>query len=334
MKQISNLSIRDLQFLAEVGKYGVVLRAGQFFNLSPSAASRNFSRIRACFPSEIFEQKDGKWEPTDYYREIRPQLEAILRAASSLEEQAFDPKESVRTFVLTCMMTEITSVISGILPKLIERAPKVRLDLSKHENELAAVMEGKADFAVVTEVDLPPEVHTLRLYPITRVILLRKGHPLTRIKGPLLTRYLQPYDRVSIRTGRSASWTSPDQGVFTYERFMEHTRYSTSRFYSAWGAMEKTDLIAVCGWKAAEIAMRAYKLTALALPVDFETPEMWNSLIWSDARHRDPAHIWVRGLFREWAEEDALECSRKEAAGKGPPKNPVQTKTKRPERTV
>ena len=86
---------------------------------------------------------------------------------------------------------------------------------------------------------------------------------------------------------------------------MEYTRFSTSRFHSAWGAMEKTNLISVCGWRAAEMAMKAYKLTALPLPIDFEETEKWNVLIWSDSKHRDPAHKWMRGLFKEWAIGDA-----------------------------
>lgn len=69
-------------------------------------------------------------------------------------------------------MTEISVVISGVLPKMIERAPKVRLDLSKHDNEIAAVSEGKADFAVITDVDLAPDLHRMKLYPLDRVCCL------------------------------------------------------------------------------------------------------------------------------------------------------------------
>ncbi len=160
----------------------------------------------------------------------------------------------------------------------------------------------------------------MKLYPLDRVLLVRKGHPLTQLKGPLLTRYLQVYDRVSIRTGRSASWVGPEQGLFQYERFMEHTRFSTSRFYSAWGAIEKTNLISVCGWRAAELAMKAYKLTALPLPIDFEETEKWNVLIWSDSKHRDPAHKWMRGLFKEWAIEDAERMKKLKEKDLGVPK--------------
>lgn len=127
--------------------------------------------------------------PTNYYLQIKPQIHQILEASEAMMDMQFDPSQSTRTFVLSSVMTEISVVISGVLPKMIERAPKVRLDLSKHDNEIAAVSEGKADFAVITDVDLAPDLHRMKLYPLDRVLLVRKGHPLTQLKGPLLTRY-------------------------------------------------------------------------------------------------------------------------------------------------
>ena len=94
--------------------------------------------------------------PTNYYLQIKPQIHQILEASEAMMDMQFDPSQSTRTFVLSSVMTEISVVISGVLPKMIERAPKVRLDLSKHDNEIAAVSEGKADFAVITDVDLAP----------------------------------------------------------------------------------------------------------------------------------------------------------------------------------
>lgn len=221
--------------------------------------------------------------------------------------------------MISCMMTEVEHVVGGILPKLMERSPRSRLDLSKHENELAAVLNGLADFAIVTAVGLPADVHVMRLYPVTRVILVRRNHPLTFERRQLTKKILTPYDRVSILTGRSASWTSPEQNIFPYERYMEHTRYSTSRFHTAWEAMSKTDLICVCGWRAAEIAMRSHDLVALPLPIDAEEDDLWNVLIWSDVRHKDPAIIWMRSLFSEWAQEEAVRIAELEEKGKGPP---------------
>ena len=319
MNDLKNLTLEDITFLLELEKTGILLKAGSPLNMSPSTASRNFSRISQCFKNPLYKFEAGKWHPTDYFNLIKPHLSAMIRAYEDISGVNFDPETSERTYTLSSVMTEIEIVLQGIIPKLMRLSPRARLDLSKHENELAAVMDGLVDFSIVTGVALPPDLHVMRLYPISRVVLLRKDHPLTRLNEPITVRLLSVYDRVSIRTGRSASWTSPDQNLFPYERYMEHTRYSTSRFHSAWGAMEKTDLIAVCGFRAAEIAMRAYDLTVLPLPVDFEEQDLWNVLVWSDQKHKDPAIIWMRSLFSEWAKEEEQRIKKLNEEGKGPP---------------
>ena len=136
MADITKLSIDDLRFLSEVEKTGILLRAGLLLNLSPSSSSRNFSRIRSYFPQEIFRLQEGKWYPTNYYLQLKPQIHQILEASETMMDTQFDPSQTTRTFILTSVMTEISVVISGVLPKMIERAPKARLDLSKHDNEI------------------------------------------------------------------------------------------------------------------------------------------------------------------------------------------------------
>lgn len=332
MTDIRKLTLEDVDFLLELERSGIVLKAGRRFNMSPSTASRQFARIRSLFSEPVYKFAGGRWQPTDYFRSIRSDLIDIGQRADNLTTGTFDPATSQRTFTVSCMMAEVTTVIGGVLPKLISRSPKSRLDLMHHNNELGSVMEGRADFAIVTCVNLPPDVHTLRLYPVSRVILLRKDHPLTRLKGRYTSKSLLTYDRVTIVTGRSSSWTSPDQNLFPYEKYMEHTRYSTSRFETAWAAMANTDLICVCGWRAAEIATKMFNLTALPLPADAPPDDLWNVLIWSDQNHKDSAHVWVRSLFAEWAKEEAERIKKLNALGMGPAS--VQFGKKRRTKTV
>ncbi len=319
MPNILKLSLEDLTFLFELKKTGILLKAGAGLNMSPSTSSRNFARICSAFPSPIFRYESGKWSPTEYFYSIEPHLADMLESARLLVLQAFDPMRSERTYTFTSVMAEVDIVIQGVLPKLMARSPKARLDLSKYESEFTAVVKGLVDFAIVTNANLPADVHTMKLYPTDRVILVRKGHPLTRRQSPITVESLAPYDRVTIRNGRSASWTGPESSLFPYETFLEHTRYSTSRFNTAWGAMARTDLIGVCGWRAAEIAMRSYELTALPLPIDFEEQDLWTVLIWSDQKHKDPSLIWLRSLFKEWAAEEEERVRRLTARGMGPP---------------
>lgn len=40
----------------------------------------------------------------------------------------------------------------------------------------------------------------------------------------------------------------------------------------------------------------------------------------SDSKHRDPAHKWMRGLFKEWAIEDAERMKKLKEKDLGVPK--------------
>lgn len=166
-----------------------------------------------------------------------------------------------------------------------------------------AVLTGRADFAIVT--DVVPDVYRLRLYPLKRGVLMRRNHPMTRLRRALTAEDLAHWDRVSIQTGRISSWVGPDQELFSSERHMEHAKFSTSRFNLAWEAMEKTDLIAVCGFRTAEIAMRQSALTFMPLEKRPDEPQVWNALIWSEVVHNDGACIWFRGLWARWARQEA-----------------------------
>ncbi len=328
MSNFANLSIADLNFLLQVEKQGVLLKAGEILNMSPSTSSRTFSRIKTYFDTPIFRLEKGKWIATEYFQAIRPNVISIVEAAEKLNKTKFRPSECTMTFGLSCMMTEVEHIIGGVLPMMIKEAPHSRLDLRKSDDEFKAVMDGLADFAIVTAVNLPSEVHFLRLYRLDRVVLVRKDHPLTRLGRDPTTKDLMDYDRVTILSGRARSWTGPDQSVFPREHYMEHTRFSTTRFHAAWEAMEHTDLISVCGWRAAEIAMRGHKLVALPLPREIKKGHVWNVLIWSEAKHKSEPHIWLRGLFSRWAEQEARRVIELAKQGKGPPKFSARTKLK------
>ncbi|MCF0253190.1 MAG: LysR family transcriptional regulator [Duodenibacillus sp.] len=235
---------------------------------------------------------------------MQPAVRAILEAAGRLAEGSFVAAECTRTFRISSMMTEVGHVIGGVLPMMLAEAPGASLALQRVDNEFAAVFEGAVDFAIVTEERLPPEAHFLKLYPLDRVVLMRRQHPLARLGRPLLLEDLQDCRRVTIRTGRSSYWTGPDQDLFPNERAMQRTAFATSRFYAAWEAMERCDLISVCGWRAAEIAMRGHDLVALPLPSDFKEKNRWNVLMWADSRHRDEDCVWLRRIFARWAVEE------------------------------
>ena len=181
---IDQLSILDLKLLQGIDQYKSISRAGAHLNLSPSKTSRMLKQVREILGDECFVVVKDKLVSSQYYDTIRPTIQKILGLSSDLATQSFDPATSNRVFHISCVMAELSHILGGVLPMMLERAPNVRLDLQKQEDEFLGIFTRRADFALVTEVDLPPDVHTMRLYKTDRVVLLRKNHPLAKLDRP------------------------------------------------------------------------------------------------------------------------------------------------------
>ncbi len=320
MDRISKLSLQDLQFLLEVKKLGGIVRAGAILGLSPSAASRTMNRIRGLLGDACFVKGQDGLVTTEYFDSVEAHLAAILATARLLQRRDdFNPAECRTSFRLSCVMAEASHIVGGVLPQLIRQAPEASLEVSYHGGEFAGIFSNTFHFAIVTAVELPPNVHYLNLYPTDRVVLLRKDHPLTRLNRPLTLADLEKYDRVSGKLDRTSSWTGPDQGLFPNERYLTRTKLITTRLNLGWEALENTDLISILGWRAAEIGMRANNLTALPLPKALREFNPMCQLIWTDHTHNDKACIWLRGLFADWRDQEAKRIAKLVAEKKGPP---------------
>lgn len=311
---LSELTVEHIELLLAVDKLGVLLKAGAALGMSPSKATRTLDKIRAILGDPCFVTARGKMIPTDYLSNVLPVLQQMIELTDELKRPSFSPALCRRIFRFTSCITEVATVLGGVIPLMMKEAPDAKIDLRKFDNEFDAITSGLADFAIVTAVDLPPTVHALPLYPLDRVVLLRRGHPLTKLSRPLLLEDLRACKRVTITTGRSHSWKSPDQNIFQNERFMESSTLTTSRFFTAWDAMSRTDLISICGTHAAEIASRAYGLVSIPLPSDFEDENPWNTLIWAEGNHNKPDFVWLRKLFAQWSQEEKARMAKKKGA--------------------
>lgn len=310
-KNFGQLTFDELRFLLAVERTGNLSKAGEVMNLSPSTSSRTLQSIQSKLGEKCFVYTSKELVGTEYFSKIKPTIEQLLLLSEDLLPSGFSPRTCRRCFRISCMMAEVSHIMGGIIPRFLKEAPLARIHLEHNDNEFEKVMSGAVDFAIVTRVALPPEIHYLDLYPIDRVVLFRKGHPLSKLGRPLRSYDLQLFDRVSISTGRHNHWTSPDQNVFPFEKFRERTRFSTTRFNTAWEAIEKTDLIAICGYRAAEIGVRANKLDFLPLTDEIVQPNIWNSLIWGERVHNDDGCIWLRRIFSEWGREETERVKRK-----------------------
>jgi DNA-binding transcriptional LysR family regulator len=71
-------------------------------------------------------------------------------------------------------------------------------------------------------------------------------------------------------------------------------KMAVSSFWSAAFLAAQSDLIVTVPGRFAAVSRQALDLVVLPLPLDL--PAINLSMIWEDAAHDDPAHVWMRGV--------------------------------------
>lgn len=182
VKNLEQLTLGDLQFLMALERAGGITKAGETMNLSPSTASRTLKRIREILGDSCFlNVKDGL-VATEYFFKIKPVIQDILERMQGLNPEGFSPEKCRRCFRISSMMAEVSRIIGGIVPIFLQQAPFASIHLAHHDNEFEQVLSGNVDFAILTRVGLPPDIHYLDLYPIERVVLFSERAPFIKTR--------------------------------------------------------------------------------------------------------------------------------------------------------
>lgn len=151
MGKLAQLSLQDMQFLLEIRKTGGIVRAGERFGWSPSAASRAVNRIRSLLGNACFVKGQEGLTATDYFDSVEEHLRTILKTAQLLKQpDDFNPAECTTMFRISCAMAEVGHIVGGVLPQLITQAPLAGLEVSYHGGEFSGLFSKTFHFAIVT----------------------------------------------------------------------------------------------------------------------------------------------------------------------------------------
>lgn len=164
-------------------------------------------------------------------------------------------------------------------------------------------MSGDIDLLIGRAVGLPQQAHYADLKTGHRCLLVRKDHPLV-FKDKITVDDLTQYKRVSLSSGRKQDWRSPDDEIFSGRNKNDSVFFKTDRADMAWKAISESDLILISTEESAKTACTLYQnltIVDLVPHLKLNSPKM--AIIWSDSKHRDPAHQWFRNLFLQWRQD-------------------------------
>jgi DNA-binding transcriptional LysR family regulator len=280
-----------------------VSRTAEAVGLSQPATSAALARLRTLFGDPLFVRTSAQMEPTPRALELAPAVRRVVQAIESeiLLEAGFDPAQADRSFtILTPDIGEV-AFLPGVLTRLRQEAPHVRLQtLARPRKAAAEALEsGEADLAVGFFPDLQKTGYFQQALFKTSyacIACARNGAVGARMT---LRQYLAAR-HILVR---------PDGREHTLDRFLQdkgwqrHVTLELLHFMSLLALLPGSDLVATVPSDIATVVGRHVPLKRIELP--FRMPQVQVQQFWHRRLQNDPANRWLRGVFYEVNRRDA-----------------------------
>lgn len=298
MPTLRNVNLNLLPVLHALVHHRSVTRAGEALNMSQSAVSDALAHLRHVFGDQLLVRSGRQMVLTDLARTLIPQIEeAVTSVQKLLDTPDLDPASLTRRFVIATADSVVMSIGPQLLARLTDLAPSVSIQFIGLGSETFA--QGKAG-----EVDLligPTEVmrstiafKSAWLYDDEFVCIMREGHPLSTARLTPKAYWSATHasyrpDNVMQGTLEARMMHQAGESEFDVVRLPQFTLLP---FF-----VESTDCLAMVSRRVAERMQQHTRILIRDLP--FQQAPVPMSMFWSDIKHNDPAHRWLRNQLTE-----------------------------------
>ncbi|MDM0034328.1 LysR family transcriptional regulator [Variovorax sp. J22P271] len=292
---IRSVDLNLLVLFDTMARLRSVNKAAEALALSQSATSGALARLRAVFDDQLFVRTASQMEPTPRALELAPVVHRVVQTIQSeiLQQAAFDPARAERSFtILTPDIGEV-AFLPGVLRRLREEAPHVRLHAVSRPRAAAAdaLEQGEAELAVGFFPDLQ------------RAGYFQQALFMSSYTCIACARHVGAGSRMTLKQYLSARHivVRPDGREHLLDRFLDdkgwqrHVTLELSHFMSLVVLLPGSDLIATVPQDIATVVGRHVAIKEIALP--FRPPQLQLQQYWHRRMQNDPANRWLRGLF-------------------------------------
>nr|WP_315426088.1 LysR family transcriptional regulator [uncultured Albidiferax sp.] len=298
------MAIPDLNLLVTLDVLlaeGSVARAAQRLRLSPSAMSRALARLRETTGDPLLVRAGRGLVPTPRALELRERVSQLVQdgEAALRPAEKIDLQQLARTFTLRSSEGFVENFGPGLIARVAEEAPGVRLRfVQKPNKDSAPLRDGAVDLETgVVGSSMGPEVRAQALFRDRFIGVVRAGHPLAQ--GEITpARYAEARHIYVSRQGLDKGPIDEALNALGLERYIATI---VDGFSTAVALARASDLVASVPEQHTGI-LRA-GMHSFALPV--ATSEFTVSLLWHPRMQADPAHRWLRGCVREVCTADS-----------------------------
>ena len=274
-----------------------VSRTAEAIGLSQPATSAALARLRVLFDDALFVRAGTQMEPTPRALALAPAVRRVVEAIASeiLQPAGFDPATARRSFTLLTPDIGEVAFLPGVLRRLRQEAPLVKLQaVSKPRTAAAAALEaGEADLAVGFFPDLQKAGYFQQALFKTSYVCIACARNEAAGTRMSMKQYLAARHIV----------VRPDGREHFLDRFLEdkgwhrHVTLELSHFMSLLALLPGSDLVATVPQDIATVASRHIALKRIELP--FRPPQIQVQQYWHRRMQDDPASRWLRGVFYE-----------------------------------
>jgi DNA-binding transcriptional LysR family regulator len=271
-----------------------VTRAAERLNLSQPALSHALARLREALGDELFTRTPGGMRPTPYALAIAPRLRAALaQIDSALASRGFDPATSTRTFTVGANDYVQLVLLPGLIARLNQVAPQVRLVARAFGDELPlkALAQGELDVAIGLFNSVPSPLVAQTLFSDRFVCIGRRAHPAWRGGGLTLERFAAA--RHLLISPQGGGFHGPVDEALSGLGLSRRVCYSIQQFLLAPLVVARTDMLATTAQRVARLIAPMLQLRVAELPLalaPFEVKQLTMS-----RELDDPGVQWLRG---------------------------------------
>lgn len=291
---------------------GSVARAARRLRLSPSAMSRALARLRETTGDPLLVRAGRGLVASPRAHELRERVSQLVQDAQAVLSPAakLNLKQLVRTFTLRTSDGFVENFGPGLIARISEEAPGVRLRfLQKVDKDRAPLRDGAVDLETgVIDETTGPEVRTRVLFQDRYIGVVRMGHLLSRGK-------ITPARYASgkhILASRQSFEQGPVDESLKLLGLKREIVTIVGGFSAALVFARASDLIAT----VPERHTGNLRASMFSFPLSFPTPDFTVSMLWHPRMDADTAHRWLRGCVHEVCTRQLNESSLPEQAGR------------------
>lgn len=290
------LDLNLLTALDALLEEGSVTGAAARLHVTAPAMSRSLGRIRRTTGDQILVRTGRTMTPTPYAIAVQAQVHELLHQVHGVlaPSRELDLATLERTFTLRWHDSLVVMSGPALLAAVRGQAPGVRLRfVAESSVDTPELRRGEVDLEANANRPTAPDIRVENVGDTRLVIVVRRGHPLTRGSTLTAQRYAAAEHVTVSRRGNLGNALDDALAQLSLSRRVVASAPTEG---AALAFARDSDLVISVPEATTRSAVADLGLVVLPLPLELPSAPIY--LSWHQRYDTDSAHAWLRGLAR------------------------------------